>query len=236
MSDPDHYASNSHSHSHPHASSSTLPNLAPVGNGPQESLDPGPSSRPFTDAQVEEFREQDRWLPIANVARIMKTSLPGSAKVSKEAKECVQECVSEFISFITSEAAEKCLNEKRKTLNGEDILTSMRALGFDNYEGVLRVYLAKYRDAHHSLPKRHQGGDDDGGGTGTGTPGGDEDENEGVSGAGGSGSGSGRKKRGRGRQSTGAGAGAGAGTGPGGGGSGSKGKRKKTADTSDGVR
>jgi hypothetical protein len=32
----------------------------------------------------------------------MKNSLPGSAKVSKEAKECVQECVSEFISFIVS--------------------------------------------------------------------------------------------------------------------------------------
>ena len=32
----------------------------------------------------------------------MKTSLPGTAKVSKDAKECVQECVSEFISFIVS--------------------------------------------------------------------------------------------------------------------------------------
>ncbi|WWD19093.1 hypothetical protein CI109_103551 [Kwoniella shandongensis] len=145
----------------------SLPNLAPVGKTDSVSVgldgeaEAGPSSRPFTDAQVEEFREQDRWLPIANVARIMKSSLPSSAKVSKEAKECVQECVSEFISFITSEAAEKCLNEKRKTLNGEDILTSMRALGFDNYEGVLRVYLAKYRDAHHSLPKRHAAHDDD---------------------------------------------------------------------------
>jgi len=38
------------------------------------------------------------------------------------------------------------LNEKRKTINGEDILTSMRALGFDNYEGVLKVYLAKFRE------------------------------------------------------------------------------------------
>jgi len=32
----------------------------------------------------------------------MKNSLPTTAKVSKEAKECVQECVSEFISFIVS--------------------------------------------------------------------------------------------------------------------------------------
>ena len=46
----------------------------------------------------------------------------------------------------TSEAAEKCLTEKRKTINGEDILTSLRALGFDNYEGVLKVYLAKFRE------------------------------------------------------------------------------------------
>ena len=30
----------------------------------------------------------------------MKASLPSSAKVSKEAKESIQECVSEFISFI----------------------------------------------------------------------------------------------------------------------------------------
>lgn len=40
---------------------------------------------------------------VALVARIMKTALPENAKIAKEAKECMQECVSEFISFITSE-------------------------------------------------------------------------------------------------------------------------------------
>ena len=49
------------------------------------------------------FREQDRYLPIANITRIMRKSLPNSAKISNDAKECVQECVSEFVSFITSE-------------------------------------------------------------------------------------------------------------------------------------
>lgn len=48
-------------------------------------------------------REQDRFLPIANISRIMKRNLPGNAKIAKDAKETVQECVSEFISFITSE-------------------------------------------------------------------------------------------------------------------------------------
>ncbi|ODV82940.1 hypothetical protein CANARDRAFT_179405, partial [[Candida] arabinofermentans NRRL YB-2248] len=93
-----------------------------------------------------ELREQDRWLPIANVARLMKNTLPTTAKVSKDAKECMQECVSEFISFITSEASDKCLMEKRKTINGEDILYSMSNLGFENYSEVLKIYLAKYRE------------------------------------------------------------------------------------------
>ncbi|KAI0894926.1 nuclear transcription factor Y subunit B-3 [Annulohypoxylon nitens] len=93
-----------------------------------------------------EVKEQDRWLPIANVARIMKTALPENAKIAKEAKECMQECVSEFISFITSEASEKCHQEKRKTVNGEDILFAMTSLGFENYAEALKIYLSKYRE------------------------------------------------------------------------------------------
>lgn len=49
------------------------------------------------------IREQDRLLPIANVARIMKQAVPTNAKIAKDAKDTVQACVSEFISFVTSE-------------------------------------------------------------------------------------------------------------------------------------
>lgn len=93
------------------------------------------------------LREQDRYLPIANVAKIMKKAIPERGKIAKDAKECVQECVSEFISFITSEAAERCALEKRKTINGEDILYAMQTLGFDNYVEPLKIFLQKYRDA-----------------------------------------------------------------------------------------
>ncbi|KDP35229.1 hypothetical protein JCGZ_09388 [Jatropha curcas] len=91
-------------------------------------------------------KEQDRFLPIANVSRIMKKSLPANAKISKEAKETVQECVSEFISFITGEASDKCQREKRKTINGDDLLWAMTTLGFENYVGPLKIYLNKYRE------------------------------------------------------------------------------------------
>jgi len=91
-------------------------------------------------------REQDRFLPIANISRIMKKALPGNAKIAKDAKETVQECVSEFISFITSEASDKCLREKRKTINGDDLLWAMSTLGFEDYVEPLKLYLHKYRE------------------------------------------------------------------------------------------
>ncbi|GIY23680.1 nuclear transcription factor Y subunit beta [Caerostris darwini] len=95
------------------------------------------------------LREQDRFVPIANVSRIMKNAIPKSGKIAKEAKECVQECVSEFVSFITSEYPfnDRCLQEKRKTINGEDILFAMSTLGFDNYVEPLKLYLQKYRES-----------------------------------------------------------------------------------------
>lgn len=97
------------------------------------------------------FPEPD--LPIANISRIMKRSLPDNAKIAKDAKECIQDCVSELISFITSEASDKCGVEKRKTINGDDVLYAMRVLGFDNYEEVLRVYLSRYRMAQEQNPR-----------------------------------------------------------------------------------
>ncbi|KAG8376512.1 hypothetical protein BUALT_Bualt09G0071100 [Buddleja alternifolia] len=91
-------------------------------------------------------REQDRFLPIANISRIMKKALPANAKIAKDAKETVQECVSEFISFVTSEASDKCQREKRKTINGDDLLWAMATLGFEDYIDPLKVYLARYRE------------------------------------------------------------------------------------------
>jgi len=93
------------------------------------------------------LREQDRFLPIANIAKIMKKGVPEKGKIAKDAKETIQECVSEFISFITSEASDRCLQEKRKTITGEDILLAMLTLGFDSYVEPLRTFLTKVRDA-----------------------------------------------------------------------------------------
>mmetsp|Transcript_4186 Transcript_4186/g.13769 ORF Transcript_4186/g.13769 Transcript_4186/m.13769 type:complete len:155 (+) Transcript_4186:50-514(+) len=94
-----------------------------------------------------EVREQDRFLPVANIARIMKRVLPPNEKIAKDAKEAVQECVSEFICFVTSEASDRCQTEKRKTINGDDLVWAMGTLGFDDYVEPLKDYLHKYRQA-----------------------------------------------------------------------------------------
>ncbi|MFQ6670113.1 hypothetical protein Gotur_035144 [Gossypium turneri] len=90
--------------------------------------------------------EQERLLPIANVGRIMKQILPPNAKVSKDAKQTLQECATEFISFVTGEASDKCRKENRKTVNGDDICWALGALGFDNYADAIVRYLHKYRE------------------------------------------------------------------------------------------
>ncbi|PVH61991.1 hypothetical protein PAHAL_3G173000 [Panicum hallii] len=91
-------------------------------------------------------KEQDRYLPIANIGRIMRRAVPENGKIAKDAKESVQECVSEFISFITSEASDKCMKEKRKTINGDDLIWSMGTLGFEEYVEPLKHYLKLYRE------------------------------------------------------------------------------------------
>ncbi|GAB4826456.1 Nuclear transcription factor Y subunit B-6 [Ancistrocladus abbreviatus] len=91
-------------------------------------------------------REQDRFMPIANVIRIMRKILPPHAKISDDAKETIQECVSEYISFITGEANERCQREQRKTITAEDVLWAMSKLGFDDYVEPLTLYLHRYRE------------------------------------------------------------------------------------------
>ena len=75
----------------------------------------------------------------------MKNSIDKNLKISKDAKKLMEECVTEFICFVTSEASEKCKREWKKTINSEDILTVMNHLGFENYVVLLKVYFHKYK-------------------------------------------------------------------------------------------
>ena len=96
-----------------------------------------------------QINEYDNYLPLANIGRIIKNNLPKDVKLSKSSKETFQECVSEFISFITSEANDKCNIEKRKIIKGEDIIYALNNLGFEKYSSILEIYLDKYKQSQN---------------------------------------------------------------------------------------
>uniref|UniRef100_N1QWE7 Nuclear transcription factor Y subunit B n=1 Tax=Aegilops tauschii TaxID=37682 RepID=N1QWE7_AEGTA len=77
-------------------------------------------------------REQDRFLPIANIGSIMKKAILANGKIAKDAKETLRE------------ARDKCQREKRKTINVDDLLWAMATLGFEEY--IEPLYLQKYRE------------------------------------------------------------------------------------------
>ena len=43
-------------------------------------------------------------------------------------------------------ACDRCQQEKRKTVNGEDIVWAFESLGFDQYSHLMKIYLQRYKE------------------------------------------------------------------------------------------
>ncbi|KAH9460076.1 hypothetical protein PSHT_06108 [Puccinia striiformis] len=114
------------------------------------------STAPIKETEVDRFNSQHLLLPISNISKIMKASVPLDSKISNSSKILIQSCVSEFISFLTSDANEQVLAERRRTLNGVDLICAVRRLGFEGYYEALQIYLAKYRTVANETGKRHR--------------------------------------------------------------------------------
>ncbi|KAG8076034.1 hypothetical protein GUJ93_ZPchr0006g44497 [Zizania palustris] len=117
----------------PNGGASDEQQAAGTGGGPGGRAGDGPGAGP-PDAGRER-------------TRIMRRVLPTHAKISEEAREVIQECVSEFISFITGEANDWCHREHRKTVTADDLVWAMQRLGFDDYVMPLSVYLWRMRES-----------------------------------------------------------------------------------------
>ena len=84
--------------------------------------------------------EQERLLPLANIAHMMASALPKGAKISKEAKHLMQELTTEFICFTTSECNDVSLSHNHKSIGVEDLYE-----GFENVDLGMFVPLMKKR-------------------------------------------------------------------------------------------
>ena len=50
------------------------------------------------------------------------------------------------MQFTERAATTRRAGDKRKTINGGDVLTALQSLGFDRYDEPLRIFLEKYRE------------------------------------------------------------------------------------------
>nr|XP_034591695.1 nuclear transcription factor Y subunit B-1-like [Setaria viridis] len=99
---------------------------------------------------------EERKIPRATVARIMRKATPPNSKIGADAKEAVDQCLVEFAAFITQVAAEECRRDKRTTVTGDDLILAFKNLGFDDYVGPLTLYLHRYREIEGNMPRaRH---------------------------------------------------------------------------------
>ena len=71
---------------------------------------PPQSTQPETaeDGQTLFDDELDRLLPVGTVASVMRAAIPPDAKIGRDAREAAQDCASEFVAFVASEASDAC--------------------------------------------------------------------------------------------------------------------------------
>merc|ERR1711959_437490 len=96
-------------------------------------------------------REAQQQLPIACVAKMMAKQLAdvGYAKISNDAKRLVQECATEFICFIMSEANSQAREAGCTSVSGEQLIKACESMGLDEMVSPLRHALP-----HLQPPKR----------------------------------------------------------------------------------
>uniref|UniRef100_A0A0K0CV21 DNA polymerase epsilon subunit 3 n=1 Tax=Angiostrongylus cantonensis TaxID=6313 RepID=A0A0K0CV21_ANGCA len=81
----------------------------------------------MSDPKVDELR-----LPMAVLSRVMKSCLPDSAAISKDARTYMMRACIVFILYILSQAEDYASSKKRKTVTVEDVMMSLKTSGFDH--------------------------------------------------------------------------------------------------------
>lgn len=93
---------------------------------------------------------KDRLLPLANVSKIMKASVPDEAKIAKDAKATVQHSASEFIAIVTSRAKDIAASESRKVVTGDDLIKAMYDLDLGTFSDITATFFEQYKKTTNS--------------------------------------------------------------------------------------
>lgn len=135
------------------ASCDCVNRIGRISDGSEVAMDHYGDSGYSSDSEA-----SDLSLPINNIGRMMKLSIPGSAKISRDSKILMQQISKDFIGCISSQAGEICTSNKRRVLNGEDIINALSSFGFGDYTGTLINYLNIWKGVKQSRGVKPYGG------------------------------------------------------------------------------
>ena len=74
---------------------------------------------------------------------VAKKSQSPTITIDREAVELMQELVTEFVCFVTSDMAEDVAKDRRVALKGHDLVESLNKLGFPHVADVIELMLPK---------------------------------------------------------------------------------------------
>ncbi|ORZ17969.1 histone-fold-containing protein [Absidia repens] len=77
--------------------------------------------------------DDDLSLPKATVQKLINEMMPDDVVCAKDTRDLLIDCCVEFIHLIASESNEICEKETKKTIAGEHVLASLKALGYEDY-------------------------------------------------------------------------------------------------------
>jgi histone H3/H4 len=79
------------------------------------------------------MEEKDFSLPKATIAKMIKDILPPEIRCANDTREIISDCCIEFIQLVANEANDLCAKENKKTVTPQNILDSLKKLGFERY-------------------------------------------------------------------------------------------------------
>jgi len=90
-------------------------------------------------------KPEDLNLPHAVITRLIKEVLPDGVNVSKEARSAISRAASVFVLYTTSCANNLAQKQKRKTLTGQDVLSAMEEMEFEQFVEPLKKSLEAFK-------------------------------------------------------------------------------------------
>ncbi|KAI9032257.1 TATA binding protein-associated phosphoprotein [Hyaloraphidium curvatum] len=97
--------------------------------------------------------EEELSLPKATVTKLIQEMLPPNITCTKETRDMLIECCTEFVHLLTMQANSVCDKEQKKTITGDHIMTALEELGFGEYVPELQEVYAD----HQKTLKESQG-------------------------------------------------------------------------------